>query len=596
MAKHRLAAALAVWVCLAAGSSQAAGPQDAADARIFVTANALCRADGGRLWGVSLCVPMMVVNPATHQALLNRPARGAVRDGDFFRIPLPADVQVSTAPVDFDGRRWAEITWPLYGDAQTHAVTLMHESFHVVQPELGFKGNADNGSIAGDAFLDTRDGRIWLRGELHALRRALQSTGAARKRALKDALQMRLYRDSLSKGTGEQERRLDLLEGLAEGTGIDAGLLPNRRIAYAVRDSAFVEAQPSYARSFPYATGPAYTELLDAAQNSWRRRVTPSSDIARMAAHAYGLNVATPAAARARAVLARYGGKAIETQENARAARMAALDATYKRELVEGPVLTLLMTHFHITFNPRDIETLAPYGTVYHTLTLSAPWGSVTVRGGDALISSDFKSLRIEAPQNPRGSVATGSGWKLRLAPDYTIAPVRADPARSSSRTENAANGRAIDEHAAVLDARFQTDGECPLLARMTDWQIGKYRYAEIAQAVLQRARQRHSGIRMLLVDIALLARTEQHPGGARERTGHTQLRQHAIDAVRRFLDFLEYQQRAARVDFVRRSKKRGDERKIAAAQNAASAARAQNRGLGGRQFAERLGPHDRAA
>lgn len=429
MAKYWMASALAVWMVIAAWS-HAAGMQDAADVRVFTEADALCKADGGALWGVSLCVPMMVVNPATHEALLNRPARGAVREATAFRITLPATAQVSTAPVVFEGRRWAEITWPMYGDAGTQAVTLMHESFHVVQPKLGFNGDADNGSIAGDAFLDTRDGRIWLRGELHALRRALQSTGEARKRALHDAVQMRLYRDSLSKGTGEQERRLDLLEGLAEGTGIDAGLPPNRRIAYALHDSAFVEAQPSYARSFAYATGPAYTELLDGTQSNWRRHVTTASDIARMALHAYGLTVSTPTSAQARAVLLRYGGQAIEAQEQTRAMRMAALDVQYKRELVTGPILTLPMSHFHITFNPRDIETLAPYGTVYHTLTLSAPWGSVTVRGGDALISTDFQSLRIAAPQSSRGNIATGRGWKLLLAPGYAIAP---DPRRPGS-------------------------------------------------------------------------------------------------------------------------------------------------------------------
>ena len=71
----------------------------------------------------------------------------------------------------------------------------MHESFHIVQPRLGYHGNIDNGSIAGDAQLDTQIGRIWLRGELHALRTALQSNGAPRKRALGDAIAMRLYRD-----------------------------------------------------------------------------------------------------------------------------------------------------------------------------------------------------------------------------------------------------------------------------------------------------------------------------------------------------------------------------------------------------------------
>jgi hypothetical protein len=126
-----------------------------------------------------------------------------------------------------------------------------------------------------------------------------------------------------------------------------------------------------------------------------------------MALHAYGLTASAPSAAVAHA-----------------------LDAKYKRELVDGPVITLPMRDFHITFNPRDVETLAPYGTVYHALSVSAPWGSVTVRGGDALISTDFRSLRVAAPRNPGGSVATGHGWKLQLAPRCAIEP---DPHRPGS-------------------------------------------------------------------------------------------------------------------------------------------------------------------
>jgi hypothetical protein len=150
-------------------------------------------------------------------------------------------------------------------------------------------------------------------------------------------------------------------------------LPPDRRIPYALRDIAFAEAQPSYARSLFYATGPTYSELLDAARADWRRTVTPSSDVALIAMRAYGLNVATPSAAQAQSVLARYGGKEIEDQEAARAARIAALDAKYERELVDGPTLTLPMVKFQIRFDPRDIETFDPYGSVYHTLSVTAP-------------------------------------------------------------------------------------------------------------------------------------------------------------------------------------------------------------------------------
>ncbi|HEY1977616.1 MAG TPA: hypothetical protein VGG89_13775 [Candidatus Baltobacteraceae bacterium] len=404
----------------------------AAAMAVLLRANALCAADNGRLWGVSLCVPIMLADPNTLQAVANRDVAGATRDGKLFGLTLPAGTQVANAPFTYAGRHWAQIQWPMFGDADTQAVTLMHESFHIVQPKLGFNGNADTGSISGDEFLDTKPGRIWLRGELHALRAALQSSGEARTQALRDALTMRLYRHMLSATTGSRERQLDVLEGLAEGTGIDAGLPPNRRIRYALYDMTFVEKQPSYARAFAYATGPAYTELLDAARSDWRRGITPASDVALLTMRDYGLDVETLSAVQAQAALARYGGKAIEAQEAARAARKAALDKTYTRELVEGATLSLPLVKFHIRFDPRDIETLDRFGTVYHTVSVAAPWGSLDVTGGNALVTTDFKTVRVAVPNLPGGRVIGGTGWRLKLAPGYRIV---ADPRRSGSYT-----------------------------------------------------------------------------------------------------------------------------------------------------------------
>jgi hypothetical protein len=399
-------------------------------AQIFARAEALCRADAGALWGVSLCVPMMVADPNTREAIANRAAPGSTAAGKLFRFTLSPTTPISTAPAQFGGRLWAQIMWPLntsyipgVDPGDTRSVVLMHESFHVVQPRVGFTGYAGTGSISGVAYLDARAGRTWLRGELHALRAALYASGAQRRRALHDALALRFYRHTLFAGAAEQEREQDIMEGLAEGTGIDAGLPPNRRIPFAVADAAFVEAQPSFARAFAYATGPAYTELLDAARARWRRAVTPSSDLAQMTMHAYDLEVATPSASHAEAIIRHYGGTKIESEEAARTARTIERAKKYRGELIAGSTIELPMTKFSIKFNPRDIETLEPYGSVYHTLTITAIWGAIAVAGGDALISKDFRTLRLAAAADVKGKRVRGAGWTLDLAPGYTLVP-----------------------------------------------------------------------------------------------------------------------------------------------------------------------------
>jgi hypothetical protein len=364
----------------------------------------------------------MLADPQTRQAVTNTPVAGATRDDGVYRLTLPASFPISDAPAQYGGMRWAMLRWPPAADADEQAVALMHESFHRIQPRLGFNGDGDI-SIAGVPSLDTQAGRIWLRGELAALRIALTSTGSARSAALDDALAMRAYRHSLFPGAAEAERNLDVLEGLAESTGIDVGLPPAQRISYAIHDIDFVERTNSYVRAMPYATGPSYSLLLDAVSSDWRRSVTPTSDIAEMAAAAYHIPVSTPTASQGQAIIARYGGATIEREEAARAAEKAALNRTYRSEFVAGATLRLPMTHFNITFNPSDVEQFEDLGSVYHNLTVNAPWGSITVSGGDALISSNFKVLTVAAPPSEAGTTLKGKRWILRLSPGARVVP-----------------------------------------------------------------------------------------------------------------------------------------------------------------------------
>lgn len=405
----------------------------AAAGRVFARAHALCSADGGRLWGVSLCGPLMLADPRTHAAIANVAVPGAERRGAYYRFMLPSDAPIGNAPFEYEGIRFAQIMWPLKGGADRQAVTLMHESFHRIQPRLGFviKGARDGAwMISGDPALETETGRIWLRGEIHALRRALTSSGAARRKALTDALELRAYRHAILPSTVAPEHLLDIMEGLAESTGIDVGVPPARRMAYTLYDMTATEHASTYAREFVFAIGPAYSQLLDAVEPNWRRTVTPMTSIASLAARAYGIRLAPLSAPAAQAILARYGGAAIEREESARKARVVAREDRYRAELVAGPTLRLPMQDFKISFNAKYTQPLGHYGSVYHHVIVSAPWGRIVVSQGDAMIDRHFRTLTVAAPAKSAGSRWYGKGWVLRLSPGTRIVP---DPKKRGS-------------------------------------------------------------------------------------------------------------------------------------------------------------------
>ncbi len=426
----------ALMMLLPATNAAAARPIPvAAASAVFAHAHALCSADGGRLWGVSLCGPLMLADPRTGAAITNVPVPGAQRAGAFYRLTLARSEPIANAPFEYKGIRFAQVTWPPDGSAEQQSVNLMHESFHRIQPKLGFvvRGTANaHAMISGDPALDTETGRIWLRGEIHALRAALTSRGAARRKALSDALEMRAYRHAILPSTVAPEHELDIMEGLAESTGIDVGLPPARRLAYTLHDLKFVESAPSYARTFFFAIGPAYSELLDAVVPNWRRKVTMKTSITALAARAYRVSIVAPSARAAQAILVRYGGAAIERQEAARAARQAAREATLRAELVTGKTLRLPLKRFKISFNPSNLERLGRYGSVYHRVMLSAPWGRISVSHGDALIDRSFSTLTVAAPRTLSGRKLHGHGWVLTLS---GRAKIVSDPRKPGSYT-----------------------------------------------------------------------------------------------------------------------------------------------------------------
>lgn len=407
------------------GPADPAIPADAA-AGLFREAADLCGAEGGRLWGHSLCGPMLLADSATLGAVCNQALPDATADHGLFRLTLPAGTGIANTSIDLHGTRWTMLMWPLPDDSTLRHILLMHESYHRIQPSLGLVGG---GGLGTNTHLDTRSGRVWLRAELHALRSALQSDGDARKAALVDALAIRAYRRSLWPSAPEQERALELNEGLAESTGIAAALpAAQDRARAALRDLATHETDPSYVRSFAYATGAAYGELLTGADPAWRRRVTKDFDFGVAAAAAYRVPSPAPGAAAAEAALSRHEGAAIVAQEDARQSETEARDARYTAMFLTGSTVTFPLGQMSITFDPNTVKAFGDHGTVYGTLQITDTWGTLTVTSSAALVPPAWDHVTVPTSALTAADHVAGDGWTASLNPGFALAPVPANP------------------------------------------------------------------------------------------------------------------------------------------------------------------------
>ena len=178
--------------------------QEAMDARtVFDQAETICQADDGALWGVSLCGPILIVDPATRSVVASQAGESEVlseNDGVFTGV-LPDDVMVANTAVDWDGVRWTMLLAPLPDEAETRAGLIAHESWHRIQDQLGLPMASPT-----PEHLATAEGRIAMRLEWRALAAALSAPDAEGLRtAVHEALIFRAARHAQAgEASGEQ--------------------------------------------------------------------------------------------------------------------------------------------------------------------------------------------------------------------------------------------------------------------------------------------------------------------------------------------------------------------------------------------------------
>lgn len=394
---------------------------DTAQARqYFQEAGAMTTRDGGRLWGRSLAGPLLLVDRATRAVIADQPDNEGWLGpaGTLFVGTLPVSENVANSAFRRGGVVWAMVVWPLQSDSLERGVLLAHELWHRVQDSLGFPmANPTN------AHLGQRDGRLWLRLEGRALRRALTLEGARRDRALRDALAFRRARHARFRGADSTERALELNEGLAEYSGIVFTTeSPTMRRALVERRLAGLDTLTSFERSFAYHTGPAYGVFLDDVAPGWRTSLSRHTDLAALLESSLGTGAAVSSAVTRAGP---YGYAVVLREERARATRQAVRLNAIKRRFVSGPLLELPLADMKMGFDPGRVESLEGVGSVYGSLRLTDRWGVLQCDASGGLIAADFGRVVVPAPADLTGRRLTGPGWVLELGAEWRIVPGR---------------------------------------------------------------------------------------------------------------------------------------------------------------------------
>jgi hypothetical protein len=363
------------------------------------------------------------VDRRTRQVVANMPdTTGQLVERDSVWVgTLPPEQNVANTAFEWAGRRWIMVVWPLPGDRYRRQRLLMHELFHRIQPDLGLTGaNPQN------AHLATRDGRILTRLEWRALGEALVRTGPERAAAVEDALAFRAARHARFPDAAEEERALELAEGLAEYTGLVLSGLPT----WVLADRAAVllaarEEQERLSRAFAYASGPALGVLLDESGIPWRGWIMQGSDFAALLAEAY--QIVPPWGEDWEERAPAYDGARLIAEETRRAAALEAERERYRERFLRGPVLRLAPgENFRYSFNPNQAAPLDDVGTVYETARVTDEWGVLHVESGGVLMVREdalITGVVVPAPPDATEPPLAGDGWSLELAEGWRVTP-----------------------------------------------------------------------------------------------------------------------------------------------------------------------------
>jgi hypothetical protein len=371
------------------------------------------------IWSKNLYGPILLVDPSTRKIYANYSDSSGIlkKDGKIYYGVLPDEINIANTSINWNGRNWAMIMLPLPKNKQERLNLLAHELFHVNQPALGFRlFNPDNN------HLDQKNGRIYLRLELEALKKAVLATTQSEQLIhLSNALTFRKYRHALYPGADSTENLLELNEGLSEYTGL---ILSGRNEwQFKTHFEEFLNtffANPSYVRSFAYHTLPMYGYIFSLHKKDWNKVVSVHTNLTEYLIQELKVTLPFNLKSATDSLMKQYNGEIILQEENVREEKSKSRILEYKNKFIVQPHFTLIFEKMQVSFDPGNIIPMDSTGTYYPNMRISDNWGILTVRNG-ALMGKNWDKLIISIPLKHENNVYSGDGWILELKENYSV-------------------------------------------------------------------------------------------------------------------------------------------------------------------------------
>jgi hypothetical protein len=374
--------------------------------------------DNGKFWNHKLDGPILMVNMETNLFISNEQneKNEFSIQGDLFIGKLPDNINIANTSIKWNNISWTMVSFPLPKSKIERLDLLIHESFHRIQPLIGF----DSINEIQSAHLDTKEGRIYLKLEMEALKEALKSKNF--EKHIKNALLFRQYRYQLFNNAKIAENSLEINEGIAEYTGKTlSGRNDNELKKYYISIIDLFYQAPTFVRSFAYYTIPIYGYFMKQSNNKWNLKINSKTNLTDFILDYFKVNLSILTKNEIMQIGKSYKIDSIIDYEENRELKRIEQKNIYKKTFLADSIFKINLEKPSVGFDPNNLFPLDSFGTVYPNLRITDEWGILDVDSCGALLSLDFKQVTITCPEIISDTLISGKGWKLKLEKKWKL-------------------------------------------------------------------------------------------------------------------------------------------------------------------------------
>jgi len=365
--------------------------------------------EAGTTWGITFDIPILI---ATHDIVVTN------RQIDSFKVYKTIFYGKSDEikPGGQTSKKWKGIDWAAYSypyyqfdDKKDRLTLFFHEAFHRNQPFIGLEGRWTQCK-----HLLHSDARSLLRLEYNALLKAMKEKDF--KPYLTDALTFRAYRYSLYPNAYLEEQGSEMLEGLANYTGLKLG-------GYSM-DEVYDILQKKFScnsQMFAYFTGAAYGFILDKSSENWRKQINKNDNFLYFTQKIFNLQLPQNCKESLKKNRDQYNWQQISNEEKQLEKETKQQEKKYQKIFFSKPVLKLPMS---ICTGGFDMHSTIIFpmaeGKVFNGFTARGEWG--VLKSKDEIFLG--QDILIPSPFTIKGNLVEGAGWVITLNKNWTIKKV----------------------------------------------------------------------------------------------------------------------------------------------------------------------------